>query len=49
MVVIRIVLGAERRGVIRSVMRGAMLQAAAGRAIGIPVAILRTVPQGAAL
>jgi ABC-type antimicrobial peptide transport system permease subunit len=33
-------LGAERRGVIAMVMRGAMIQAALGLAIGIPVALL---------
>jgi len=33
-------LGAERGGVIAMVMRGAMIQAALGLAIGIPVALL---------
>jgi ABC-type antimicrobial peptide transport system permease subunit len=33
-------LGAERGGVIAMVMRGAMIQAALGLAIGIPVAML---------
>ncbi len=37
---IRMALGAERGGVIAMVMRGAMLQAALGLAIGIPVALL---------
>ncbi len=37
---IRMALGAERRGVIAMVMRGAMMQAAVGLAIGIPVALL---------
>lgn len=36
---IRMALGAERRTVIGMVMRGAMLQAAVGLAIGIPVAL----------
>jgi predicted permease len=36
---IRMALGAERSSVIGTVMRGAMLQAVAGLAIGIPVAI----------
>jgi macrolide transport system ATP-binding/permease protein len=33
-------LGAERRGVIAMVMRGAIIQVAVGLAIGIPVALL---------
>jgi macrolide transport system ATP-binding/permease protein len=37
---IRMALGAERGGVIAMVMRGAMVQAALGLAIGIPVALL---------
>jgi len=37
---IRMALGAERSNVIAMVMRGAMVQAALGLAIGIPVAIL---------
>jgi len=37
---IRMALGAERSGVIKMVMRGAMIQAALGLAIGIPVALL---------
>jgi macrolide transport system ATP-binding/permease protein len=37
---IRMALGAERGGVIAMVMRGAMIQAALGLAIGIPVALL---------
>jgi macrolide transport system ATP-binding/permease protein len=37
---IRMALGAERCGVIAMVMRGAMIQAALGLAIGIPVALL---------
>ncbi len=37
---IRMALGAERGGVIVMVMRGAMIQAALGLAIGIPVALL---------
>jgi macrolide transport system ATP-binding/permease protein len=37
---IRMALGAERRGVITMVMRGAIIQAAVGLAIGIPVAML---------
>jgi macrolide transport system ATP-binding/permease protein len=37
---IRMALGAERGGVIAMVMRGALLQAALGLAIGIPVALL---------
>jgi macrolide transport system ATP-binding/permease protein len=36
---IRMALGAERSGVIAMVMRGAMIQAAIGLAIGIPVAL----------
>jgi predicted permease len=37
---IRMALGADRGGVIAMVMRGAMMQAALGLAIGIPVALL---------
>jgi ABC-type antimicrobial peptide transport system permease subunit len=37
---IRMALGAERRSVIAMVMRGAILQAGLGLAIGIPVALL---------
>jgi predicted permease len=37
---IRMALGAERSGVVALVMRGAMLQAALGLVIGIPVALL---------
>jgi len=37
---IRMALGAERGGVIALVMRGAMIQAAIGLAIGIPTALL---------
>jgi len=37
---IRMALGAERGGVIAMVMRGAMIQAALGLAIGIPVALI---------
>ena len=37
---VRMALGAERGGVIAMVMRGAMIQAALGLAIGIPVALL---------
>ena len=37
---IRMALGAERRGVIAMVMRGAILQTALGLAIGIPLALL---------
>jgi macrolide transport system ATP-binding/permease protein len=37
---IRMALGAERGGVIAMVMRGAMIQAALGLAIGIPVGLL---------
>jgi ABC-type antimicrobial peptide transport system permease subunit len=37
---IRMALGAERGGVIAMVMWGAMIQAALGLAIGIPVALL---------
>ena len=37
---IRMALGAERGGVIAMVMQGAMIQAALGLAIGIPVALL---------
>ncbi len=37
---IRMALGAERSGVIAMVMRGAMIQAALGLAIGIPVALV---------
>lgn len=37
---IRMALGAERSGVIAMVMRGALLQAAIGLAIGIPVALV---------
>jgi ABC-type antimicrobial peptide transport system permease subunit len=37
---IRMALGAERSGVIAMVLRGAMIQAAVGLAIGIPIALL---------
>ena len=37
---IRMALGAERRGVIAMVMRGALLQTALGLAIGVPVALV---------
>jgi ABC-type antimicrobial peptide transport system permease subunit len=37
---IRMALGAERRGVIVMVMRGAMLQTLIGLALGVPVALL---------
>jgi ABC-type antimicrobial peptide transport system permease subunit len=37
---IRMALGAERKGVIGMVMRGALIQTALGLAIGIPVALL---------
>ena len=37
---IRMALGAERRSVVAMVMRGAMMQAGIGLAIGIPVALL---------
>jgi len=37
---IRMALGAERRGVIAMVMRGAIVQTALGLAIGIPIAFL---------
>jgi macrolide transport system ATP-binding/permease protein len=37
---IRMALGAERRGVIAMVMRGAMIQTALGLGIGIPIALL---------
>jgi DNA-binding PadR family transcriptional regulator len=37
---IRMALGAERGGVIAMVMRGAIIQTAAGLAIGVPVAVL---------
>ena len=37
---IRMALGAERRGVIAMVMRGAIVQTALGLTIGVPVALL---------
>jgi macrolide transport system ATP-binding/permease protein len=37
---IRIALGADRAGVVAMIMRGAMVQAALGLAIGVPVALL---------